>query len=166
MTETAAPRCPWCSAVLERADAATCPSCGANLLEPTGVSVPGVTAIDAEALARRHSELRAPSGIVGMLSGDDTGAPSEAELPALAPPDEAVRREMLRMELDAQLATLTAEAHAVAAERGVPLEELETGTEGAEGSGDAPGEAADSQDGVRSGGQGGPAGASGAPPAP
>lgn len=162
MTDDAAPRCPWCSAVLERADVATCPSCGAHLQEPTGVTVPGVTAIDSEALARRHSELRAPSGIVGMLSGEGTGVPSEAELPALAPPDEAVRREMLRMELDAKLATLTAEAHAVAAVRGIPLDELEASAgEAQPAEGDEAGDSETEHDDPAAG-----PGAPGEPPAP
>ncbi len=128
--------------------------------------MPGVTAIDAEALARRHSELRAPSGIVGMLAGDDTGTPSEAELPALAPPDEAVRHEMLRMELDAELATLTAEAHAVAAERGITLEKLEASAVDTQPANGEPGAGEMPEEDGQPAAEGGPADDSGDPPLP
>jgi hypothetical protein len=127
MTEAPAARCPWCSAVLDRPGPAACPSCGAHLVEPSGVSVPGVTSIDTEALARSHAALRAPGGIVSMLAGGDEGEPpTDEELPALAPPDDEVRREILRMQLEAELASLTAQAHAIAAERGIPIEQAQT----------------------------------------
>jgi hypothetical protein len=62
------------------------------------------------------------------VGGDDAILPpSEAELPALAMPDADVRREMLRIRLDAELADLTARVEALAAERGLPMPVVQSG---------------------------------------
>jgi hypothetical protein len=57
-----------------------------------------------------------------LLVREDEGIPppTEAEMPALAPPDEAVRREMLRLELDARLRALQSEIAADEASRDTP----------------------------------------------
>ena len=55
--------------------------------------------------------------LMSWISGeypDEVGAPAEAG--ALAPPDMAVRREILRLELEAEVANLQAEADALLAE--------------------------------------------------
>ena len=43
-------RCMWCSAVLPSAHETTCPSCGATLVGEGESAVPGLTAIDADAI--------------------------------------------------------------------------------------------------------------------
>jgi hypothetical protein len=89
-----------------------------------------VTAIDAAALLRGASAAPKQRGrLLSFLTGD-AGEPevSPAELASLAPPDEAVRREMLRLQQDANRAQAVAEVVArkseVLAERGIPLSEL------------------------------------------
>ena len=127
------PRCMWCSAVLPAPDVATCPSCGAALIEETDTQVPGVTAIDAEAIVRgaRTGVPERRNRLLGWITGDDVG---EDETPAapgsLEPPPPEVRREMLRMEIEAEVADLQAEVGALAAEaREAGLEEDEQALE-------------------------------------
>ena len=56
--------------------------------------------------------------IMSWISGEypDEGGGVPAEAGALAPPDLAVRREILRLELEAEVANLQAEADALLAE--------------------------------------------------
>ncbi len=112
----AAAVCPWCSAPLPDADAPACPSCDARLVESEGVEILGVTAVDPSFTA----SAAAPRGVrpLGSLfaSGDDDTLPTDSELPALAPPDLEVRKEMLRLEMDARLASLQAEVTAMETE--------------------------------------------------
>ncbi len=109
--------CPWCSAPLDSPTIATCPACGAQLRGTESEEIPGLTVVDAVAVARRAAPRR-PSGGLGVLAwltGDEVlaDAVSEAATPAavpaptvvigpenpgaVAPPDERVRREMRRM---------------------------------------------------------------------
>jgi hypothetical protein len=125
-------RCPWCSAVLPDPAADKCPSCGAQLIHASGAepSVPGVTALDAEAILRARSEAgRSRGGLLGFLTGRDLPEPSGPESPdSLAPPEDAVRREMLRLRFEAEQADAVAESVAlksdVLAERGIHLDQL------------------------------------------
>ena len=110
-----AARCPWCSAELSGVASASCPSCGATLVEPDA-SVPGVNALDAEAISR-NARLATPirrSRLLSWITGEDD---SEDEAPAppgsLAPPPPDVRREMARLELQAEYANLQAEAESI-----------------------------------------------------
>src|SRR5215204_3349339 len=108
-----APHCQWCSAPLPAAELATCPSCGATLTSTTGgEEIKGVTTLDPEAILRARSEVARPrSRLLSFITGEqavEVGGPEEAE--SLAPPDDAVRLEMLRLELDAERADLEAEA--------------------------------------------------------
>lgn len=104
------PRCPWCSAVLDSAEAATCPSCNATLRDTADADLPGVTAIDHEALLRARKPVAKPGRLMGWLSGSYQEAPEAPPPPeTLSPPDQAVKREMLRMELAALEAQV--EAH-------------------------------------------------------
>jgi hypothetical protein len=119
-------RCPWCSTPVESLEDATCGACGATLHGDPDIEIPGVTAIDGEhaaqaAQAAAPRKVRRSFGSLFVGRDDQIPAPSQAELPALAPPDGDVRREMLRLQLDAELADLAARAAAIAAERGVPL---------------------------------------------
>jgi hypothetical protein len=111
--------CPWCSA-LYSGDPDTCPSCGAALaVDPsTEQSLPGLTAIDAAAIVRAKTPPPRPrSRLLQWISGDypDEGS-TAADSGALAPPAADVRMEMLRLELEAEVANLQAEAGALMAE--------------------------------------------------
>jgi hypothetical protein len=105
------PICPWCSATLPSADTAACPSCEARLVEPPDVVIPGVTAVDPALLALAAAPRKVKRTFGSLLIGDDNEIPppSEAEMPALARPDADVRREILRLEMEAQLVALKAE---------------------------------------------------------
>ncbi len=116
-------RCPWCSAPVTGPDAVTCSSCGATLHGDAEVEVPGVTAIDDQHASRASAPRKVRRSFGSLFVGGDEAIPppSEAELPALAMPAADVRREMLRLRLDAELADLTARVEALAAERGIPM---------------------------------------------
>jgi hypothetical protein len=115
-----APRCNWCSAPLPSDHETVCPSCGATLLgDGDTASVPGLTAIDAEAILRnaRAAKAKPRSRLLGWISGEYDEGPDEAPPPgSLAPPPDAVRREMLRLELEAQIANAEAETNAMTAD--------------------------------------------------
>src|SRR5512141_613881 len=139
--------CPWCSGALTP-DATVCPTCGANLVADGDPNVPGVTAIDAASLVRSKAPPQSRNRLLSWISGEyQPDLPSKAESHAIAPPDDEVRREILRLELEAQVANLQAEADAIRAEavaegRTIDLPDLgaiageETGEAGAEGSAD------------------------------
>ena len=124
-----APRCNWCSAPLPSDHEIVCPSCGATLLGDGDPSVPGLTAIDAEAILRnaRAAKAKPRSRLLGWISGDydDDAGGTTAAPGSLAPPPADVRREMLRLELEAQVANAQAEVESMAAdaaiEQGRPL---------------------------------------------
>jgi hypothetical protein len=127
------PLCNWCSAPLPSDHEVTCPSCGATLLGDGDTAVPGLTAIDAEAILRnaRAAKAKPRSRLLGWISGDyDEGSTTTAAASpgSLAPPPAEVRREMLRLEIEAQLQNAQAEAESLAAdaavEEGLPLDAL------------------------------------------
>jgi len=135
-----APHCTWCSAELPSNHETTCPSCGATLVGEGDAQVPGLTAIDAEAILRNAHALKAKprSRLMSWISGeydDDEGA--RATPGSLAPPPAAVRREILRLELEAQVANAQAEVEAMAADAA-----LENGTAIDPGEANGPAEAA------------------------
>ena len=111
------PRCPWCSATLDAVDAARCPSCNAQLREETAAEVPGVTSVDLDAVLSARKPPPRQSGLMGWLSGSypDQATSPEAQR-EVTPPDEAVRREMIRMEIAAIEARVEAERAELAAE--------------------------------------------------
>ena len=89
-----------------------------------------MTAIDHEALLRTSREPRPQRNrILSWLSGEyveETATPAEPQ--AIAPPDLEVRREILRLELEAEIADKQAEADSIladAAVEGRPLPGLE-----------------------------------------
>src|SRR6476469_2729999 len=116
---SAASVCPWCSATYE-GNPDDCPSCGATLTgdSATDAALPGLTAVDAAAIVRAKTDVpRSRSRLLSWISGDyPDEAASPAEAGALAPPDIEVRREILRLELEAEVANLQAEADAMRAE--------------------------------------------------
>jgi hypothetical protein len=112
--------------------------------------VPGLTAIDAEAIVRaaRQPVVQRRSRLLSWISGEyDTGDDTPPPPGSVAPPDLDVRREMLRLELEAEVANLQAEAGLVMAEaeleareKGLPAEAAPVGepiedSDGADGSG-------------------------------
>lgn len=99
--EDAAPVCPWCSAALPSTAVEQCPSCGAALKEQAA-EIPGVTRIDPEAILRSRSPAQKSRGLIGWLSGEyEVKADDPTPAGSIEPPDAAVRREMLRLELAA-----------------------------------------------------------------
>ena len=104
---SAASVCPWCSATYE-GNPDDCPSCGATLTgdSATDAALPGLTAVDAAAIVRAKTDVpRSRSRLLSWISGDyPDEAASPAEAGALAPPDVEVRREILRLELEAEVA--------------------------------------------------------------
>ena len=126
-TQAAGPaHCPWCSAELPSEATEHCPSCGATLVGESEAPLPGVTAIDAEAIVRNARMPSAPrrSRILSWLGGEDA-APDEVPAPpgSLAPPPPDVRREILRLELEAEVANLQAEADSIVAEAAVDADD-------------------------------------------
>jgi hypothetical protein len=126
-------RCPWCSAELSIPGAEHCLACGAALVSPTGGPDPeikGVTMLDPEAILRARADVARPkSRILSFITGEappETGGPASPE--SLARPPEDVRREMLRLELEAQQAEAVAETVAlksdVLAQRGIHVSQL------------------------------------------
>jgi hypothetical protein len=101
----------------------TCGACGATLQGDAAIEIPGLTAIDGQHAWRAAAPRKVRRTFGALFGGgdDEVQPPSAAELPALAMPDAEVRREMLRLQLDAELADLTARAAALAAERGIPM---------------------------------------------
>jgi len=129
----AVPVCPWCSGPLPSIDAAACPSCGARLVGDEGADIPGVTTVDPGLRAVAAAPRKVKRTFGSLLVGDDNEVPppSEAEMPALAPPDLEVRREMLRLELEARLRELRAEVQAIEAEDRAEAAPPPPGPEGA-----------------------------------
>jgi hypothetical protein len=117
-----APVCPWCSTPLIGAPE-NCPTCGATVDagDAADPALPGLTAIDAAAIVRaKQAPPRSRNRLLSWISGDypeTSGKPGDST--ALAPPDLEVRREILRLELEAEVAALHAEAGAIRAEAAV-----------------------------------------------
>jgi hypothetical protein len=112
----AASACSWCSAPVAPG-AATCSNCGAILISDEEQEVPGVTAVDAKSFARtKQATTGSRNRLLSWINGDYQADPSEADAHAVAPPDADVQREILRLELEAQVANLQAEADAILAE--------------------------------------------------
>lgn len=121
--------CPWCSASVTP-ETATCPSCHAILISDEERELPGVTAVD---LAALRGEKKAPgrSRLLSWISGEypeETG-PVAGDSQALAPPDPAVQREILRLELEAEVANLQAEVNSIQSEAAVDREIAEESNE-------------------------------------
>ncbi len=102
--------CPWCSAALPP-NATTCPSCGASLTSAVEPDVPGLTAVDAKAAREKP---RSRNRLLSWISGEyPEQAPAVAETSAIAPPDPEVQREILKLEIEAEVANLQAQADAM-----------------------------------------------------
>ena len=107
--------CPWCSAAVVPGSP-TCPSCGAILESEEDRDVPGLTAVDPGAL-RPEAKPAGRNRLLSWISGEyPDDAPSASEAQALAPPDAEVQREILRLELEAEVANLEAERDSLLSE--------------------------------------------------
>jgi hypothetical protein len=117
--------CPWCSAALPSGAVETCPSCGAQLVADTDAQVPGVTAIDPEAIVRAAHQPtpQRRNRLLSWISGEYDAGEEPVAPGSVAPPDPAVRREMLRLEIEAEVANLQAEAGLVMTEAEVEARE-------------------------------------------
>lgn len=102
--------CSWCSTE-SPGGTVKCPNCGANLVPELDVDVPGVTAVDAASIIRSKSNDQPSNPVLAWMNSEHSRA--------IAPPDDEVRREILRLELEAEVANLQAEADALRAEAAV-----------------------------------------------
>ncbi len=107
--------CPWCSAAVTP-QTVTCPSCAAVLISDEEPDVPGVTEVDAKIL-RGEKPPPPRNRLLSWISGDyPDQASSPADAQAVAPPDPQVQREIRRLEYEAEVANLQAEADALLSE--------------------------------------------------
>jgi hypothetical protein len=109
--------CPWCSAPVTP-EAATCASCGAILISDDQPDLPGVTAVDPQSFSQAKQAAPSRNRLLSWISGDYPAdeATSPADAHAISPPDPAVQREIRRLELEAEVANLQAEADAILSE--------------------------------------------------
>jgi hypothetical protein len=121
--------CPWCSAEIAPA-LQNCPACGATLVGDSEASLPGVTALDQHALSRAGRAAAAPkrgNRLFSWISGEyEDNFEQPAPPGSLSPPPLEVRREMLRLEIEAETASLRAENDALVAEAALQARELGT----------------------------------------
>lgn len=103
--------CPWCSAAVTP-ETAVCPSCKAILRTDEDHDLPGVTSVDAAALLTRRAPQR--SRLLSWLGGEEVEpTTTTSDVQAIARPDEDVQREILRLELEAKISNLQAEADSI-----------------------------------------------------
>ncbi len=101
-------RCPWCSELLPVDATVRCPSCNANLVAEGEARLPGLTEVETPSATKaRLSDAPKRSKLLSWISGDLDDVPSGPMAPnaapdALALPPRDVRREMLRLQLQAE----------------------------------------------------------------
>jgi hypothetical protein len=105
-------RCPWCSEVLPASETVRCPHCYANLVPDGEPHVPGLTEVEAPTAAKvRRAEPPKRSKLLSWISGEVSDEPTppatDIAAEALAPPPRDVRREMLRLQLEAEGVTVS-----------------------------------------------------------
>jgi hypothetical protein len=127
--ETAA--CPWCSAPVP-VEAATCPSCGASLRDAAEGDILGVTQVDPAAVVRTK---RIRSRNIAAFLGVGDGPSDEESTGKVEPPSDAVKREMLKLELAAIDAEIEAKAKEAAAQATLAPDRPGKGGTGASGPG-------------------------------
>jgi len=93
--------CPWCSTPIP-ATASACPKCGALVEGAIAQDLPGVTVVDTKATLGPDegfvTDIIDPKAI---LQAGNSSTPANDE--AFLPPSEAVRLEMRKMQLEAQI---------------------------------------------------------------
>jgi hypothetical protein len=94
--------CPWCSTPIPSSNDA-CPKCGAIVEGAVAKDIPGLTVVDPTAVLGVADEGLVPDVVdpKALLRAGVYEQPVNPE--ALLPPSEAVRREMRKMELEAQI---------------------------------------------------------------
>jgi hypothetical protein len=107
-------RCPWCSELLPAEASDRCPSCKANLVAEGETRLPGLTEVEAPTAARVRRSTESPkrSKLLSWISGeieDESLAPNAGAPEALELPARDVRREMLRLKLEAEGLTIGAD---------------------------------------------------------
>jgi hypothetical protein len=113
-TAPAVRRCPWCSERLPAGSLDTCPSCHANLVAGGDARLPGLTEVEAVSAVRaRRADAPRRSRLLSWISGDvddlPEASPTGVTPDAIALPDRDVRREMLRLQLEAEGITVAAD---------------------------------------------------------
>lgn len=111
VTTSTASACPWCSAAVT-AETAVCPSCHAILIADEEHDLPGLTSVDEAAAREKRPASR--GRFLSWLGGEtveQAAAPLDSQ--AIAPPDADVQREILRLELEAHISNLQAEADSI-----------------------------------------------------
>ncbi len=116
--------CPWCSATVPT-EALQCTSCGAVLRDAVADDVPGVTAVDLAATSRL-ARLK-PPGRVAMWLGAERTTENPELSGRIEPPSDAVRQEMLKLELAAIEAEIEAKRTLAEAQRNLPPEDGSAG---------------------------------------
>jgi hypothetical protein len=114
--------CPWCSSAVP-ATAVTCASCGASLRDAAEGDILGVTQVDPAAHVRA-GRTKGGRRFAAWLAGERPQEGDESGL-KVEPASEAVRREMLRLELAAIDAEIEARKSQVEAQRELPPESAE-----------------------------------------
>jgi hypothetical protein len=103
--------CPWCSTIVTP-ETEKCPNCGAVLIGDEEPVLPGVTAVD-EKVVRGETRPVERNRLLSWISGEYAEEEAtEALSQAIAPPDPEVKREIRRLEIEAEVANLTAEVQA------------------------------------------------------
>ena len=105
MDETTSSICPWCSAEIP-AGAPACPKCGALVPGAKAVDLPVVAEPDAHASQPEETavpDTAAPIPVPSAGSEPTTADAQIDEAAAVAPPSEAVRLEIRKMELEAEI---------------------------------------------------------------
>lgn len=114
--DASARACPWCSARLAP-EATVCPSCGAILTSDGEPQIPGVTTV-IPAAPSALTRAAKPNRLMRWISGepDDSVTAPIAPPGSLEPPATDVRREIRKLEIEAELTNLSAEASSIAAD--------------------------------------------------
>ena len=93
--------CPWCSTPIP-SSAGACPKCGALVEGAIAKDIPGLTVVDPKATLGVPDEGLVPD-IVDPKALLRAGYDAPVNPEAILPPSEAVRLEMRKMELEAQI---------------------------------------------------------------
>ena len=97
--------CPWCSTPIP-ANVNACPKCGAIVEGSIAVDIPGLTVVDPNVGADGADVWSGAAFVATPGPGTEPGVVAETaveEREAVAPPSEVVRKEMRKIELEAEI---------------------------------------------------------------